>query len=121
MARLQGIGNVVRNSVVGTIRGTGMRALASIVLFFLLAAPAHADLATERYASAQLRVARDFLESARAHAALGELGQAGALARQANLEARLAWGMTESEHLRAEAAEVGGAASALVTRLGARR
>jgi Domain of unknown function (DUF4398) len=98
-----------------------MRALAPIALSLLLAAPAHADPATERYAPAQLRVAKVFLERARAHAALGELDQAGELARQASFDARLAWAMTESVYLRAEAAEVGGAASALVTRLMARR
>lgn len=52
MAQLQGIGNVVRNSVIGTVRGT--RALASIILFLLLVTPASAQPATERYAPAQL-------------------------------------------------------------------
>jgi hypothetical protein len=35
--------------------------------------------------------------------------------------ARLAWGMTESAHVRAEAAEIGGAAHALIERLAGRR
>jgi hypothetical protein len=96
-----------------------MRAL--LLAVFLLPAFAHAETPTERYAPAQLRVARNLLESARAAAALGEVGKAGSLAWQASLDARLTWGMTESEHLRAEAAEVAGAASALITRLKARR
>jgi hypothetical protein len=99
-----------------------MRALVLSLLLLSLPAPAvHADPATERYAPAQLRVARVLLENARAAAALGELGEASKLAWQASFDARLAWGMTESEHLRAEAVEVAGAASALVTRLAARR
>lgn len=91
----------------------------TLLLAALLAAasPLQAELATERYAPAQLRVAQDLLERARARAALGEIEAASALARQAGFDARLAWGMSESEQLRAEAAEVGGQAGALVTRL----
>jgi hypothetical protein len=93
-----------------------------LLLALLLTAPAvRAETPTERYAPAQLHVAHALLEHARAAAALGEIERAWTLARQASLDARLAWGMTESEHLRAEAAEVGGAARALLTRLAARR
>ena len=88
---------------------------------FLLPAFACADAPTERYAPVQLRFAQSFLEQARARAALGETRLASTLAWQASFDARLAWGMTDSEQLRAEAAEVGGAASALVLRLSARR
>ena|SRR5688572_4440386 len=99
--------------------------MAAPLLFLLLLAlavpAAHADPATERYAPAQLRVAHDFLEHARAAADLGEIERAGKLAWAASLDARLAWGMTESEQLRAEAAEVGREAGALVHRLAARR
>jgi hypothetical protein len=95
--------------------------LVLLLLGFLLAAFARAELPTERYAPAQLRVAQTLLEQARAHAALGELELARRLAWQATVDARLAWGMTESTHLRAEAAEVGGAASVLATRLMVRR
>jgi len=66
-------------------------------------------------------MARDLLERARGHAALGETAQAAQLARQASLDARLTWGMTESAQLRAEAAEVGGEANALAARLAERR
>lgn len=97
-----------------------MPALLLLLLWF--AAPAaYAEPATERYAPAQLRVARDLLEHARASAALGETTRAGKLAWQASLDARLAWRMTESEQLRAEAAQVGGAARALITRLAGQR
>lgn len=93
------------------------RAVILVLAGLLAPASAGADTPTERYAPAQLRVARDFLERARAAAASGELGAAGKLAWQASLDARLAWGMTESERLRAEAAEVGGEAKALITQL----
>jgi hypothetical protein len=95
---------------------------ALLALFLLAAAPsALGEPATARYAPVQLRVAQDLLERARAAAALGEVGQAGKLAWQASLDARLAWGMSESPHLRAEAAAVGGAASALIARLAGRQ
>jgi hypothetical protein len=93
-----------------------MRALLLLTLI-AAALPLQAELATERYAPAQLRVAQDLLERARARAALGEVEAASILARQAGFDARLAWGMSESEQLRAEAAAVGGQAGALVTRL----
>jgi hypothetical protein len=94
-----------------------MRALTLSLGLWLAVAAAHADPATERYAPAQLGVASNLLEQARAAAALGETARAGRLAWQASLDARLAWGMTESPQLRAEAAELGGEANALVKRL----
>jgi hypothetical protein len=95
-----------------------MLSRAIIALLFLLgAAPLHAELATERYAPTQLRVAQDFLDRARAAAALGDLARAGRLAWQASFDARLAWAMTESEQLRAEAAGIRGAAAKLIARL----
>ena len=96
--------------------------LPALLVLFLLAAPpvAFAEPATARYAPAQLRVAQELLERARAAAALGETGAAGKLAWQASLDARLAWGMSESPQLRADAAAVGGAASALIARLARR-
>lgn len=95
--------------------------LALLLPLLFAAVPVHAETPTERYAPAQLRVAQDMLERARAAAALGEVARAGKLAWQASLDARLAWRMTESAQLRAEAAEVGGSARALVTRLAASR
>jgi hypothetical protein len=102
MAQLQGIGNVVRNSVVGTVRGTGE-------VFDAVAETVSHSLATVLRSTGTVG------------GALGETGTAGRLAWQARLDARLAWGMTESEQLRAEAAAVGGAAGALITRLVAPR
>lgn len=93
---------------------------AALLVLFLLAPPAaSAELATERYAAAQLSVARDLLARARAAAAQGDHALAGKLAWQASLDARITWAMTESQWLRAEAARVGGAARMLVTRLAA--
>lgn len=81
----------------------------------LCLATAHAERATERYAPAQLFVARDLLEHARAAAALEEFGAAATYAQQAAVDARLAWGMTEIPALRAEAEAILGDAQALTT------
>jgi hypothetical protein len=93
-----------------------------VLLAPLLIATASAwgELATARYAPVQLRVAQDFLDRARAAAILGDRSLAGQLAWQARLDARLAWAMSESPALRADAAEVGGAAAALIGRLAGR-
>jgi hypothetical protein len=89
-----------------------------VAILLLIAAPlSHGERATERYAPAQLRVAQDLLERARAAAVLGDFSRAGRLAWQASLDARLAWAMTESEQLRAEAARIGGAAAKLIAGL----
>ena len=98
-----------------------MRRFVLLLVVCFLPTFAGAEAPTERYAPAQLRVAQSLLEHARAAAALGELELAGTLARQASFDAWLARDMTESEHLRAEAAEVRSAATILVKRLSARR
>lgn len=88
-----------------------------VLLFVLLAASSaalRAELPTERYAPAQLRMGNDLLEQAHAAAARGDAGLAGKLAWQASVDARLAWKMTESPALRADAAELGGAAASLI-------
>jgi hypothetical protein len=93
----------------------------ALLAFLLIAAPASwAERATARYAPVQLRVAQDSLDRARAAIVLGDFSLAGKLAWQANLDARLAWGMSESPSLRAEAAEVGGAAADLIARVARR-
>ena len=97
-----------------------MRALV-LAFIILLPAGARAERPTERYAPAQLRVAQELLEHARAAEALGEAGRAGMLAWQARLDAWLASRMSESPHLRAEAAEVAAAGRALAMRLAGRR
>jgi len=89
-------------------------------LMLCLAAVAHAEAPTERYAPAQLGVARDFLEQARAAALKGDSERAGKLAWQAGLDARLAWGMSDAEHIRAEAARIAASAGLLVGRLAGR-
>jgi hypothetical protein len=95
--------------------------LALVLATLPVPAPGVEPAGTERYAPAQLGVARDLLERARAAAALGEAARAGELAWQANFDARLAWSMTSSEHLRAECVRVGRAAAALVHSLAAQR
>ena len=62
----------------------------------LFIATAHAERATERYAPAQLSVAQDLLERARAAAALEDHNAAAAYAQQAEVDARIAWGMTDA-------------------------
>ena len=91
-----------------------MRWLLAFPLVLALAA-AHAERATERYAPAQLFVARDLLERARAAAAIEEFGAAATYAQQAAVDARLAWGMTEIPALRAEAEAILGDAQAFTT------
>ena len=90
-----------------------------VVLFLagLLAAPAaRAERATERYAPSQIFVARALLEHARAAASQQELAAAATYAKQAQVDARIAWGMTDAAALRAEAAEIAAEASAIVTK-----
>jgi hypothetical protein len=76
---------------------------------------AHAERATERYAPAQIFVARDLLEHARAAAALEDYARAARYAQQAQVDARIAWGMTDEPALRAQAEAILGAAAALTT------
>jgi hypothetical protein len=76
---------------------------------------AHAERATERYAPAQIFVARDLLEHARAAAALQEFGTAASYAQQAQVDARIAWGMTDAPALRAQAEAILGEAQAFTT------
>jgi hypothetical protein len=79
----------------------------------LLAFCAHAERATERYAPAQIFVARDLLERARAAAALDEYAAVRTFAQQAQVDARIAWGMTDTPALRAEAEAILAEARAL--------
>jgi hypothetical protein len=98
-----------------------MRIFTAVLSSIVLTSAAYAERPTERYAPAQLSVAHDMLERARAAAALGDTGRAGRFAWQAGLDARLAWAMTESQALRAEAAQIGAEARALVTSLAGTR
>lgn len=85
----------------------------ALFLLGVVAGNAYAERATERYAPAQIYVARDFLERARAAASLEEYDVARTYARQAQLDARLAWGMTDAAPLRAEAQAILGEAAAV--------
>ena len=97
-----------------------LRFVAALTLLSLPLA-VQAELATERYAPAQLSMAQVMLERARARAALGEGARAAKLAWQARLDAALAWRMTESAQLRSDALSVRRAADALISRLAAQR
>ena len=93
-----------------------MRRLVLFAGCLLLTFAAHAERATERYAPAQISVARDFLERARAAAALEDYGAARTYAQQAELDARIAWGMTDAAALQAQAAQIAADAATLTTR-----
>lgn len=95
------------------------RLLTTVFAVLASAAAVAAEPAAARYAPAQLAVGHQLLERAQAAAASGDARLAGRLAWQAGLDARLAWRMTESDDLRAEAAELGGAARALIRHLAA--
>jgi|SRR5690348_980864 len=74
---------------------------------------AQAERATEQYAPDQIAVARDFLERARAAASLADYAHADTYAREAQVDARIAWGMTDAAPLRAEAADIAAQAATL--------
>ena len=78
--------------------------------------PALAEPPTARYAPAQLRMAEIELEHAAAAKARGDLALAERFAAQAELDARLAWTMTNSVVLREEALELLRDAAALKPR-----
>lgn len=65
-----------------------------------------ADPAAARFAGAQLEYAEAALEQARAALHAHDYAGARRLAAQAGLDARLAWGMSESEAVRRAAVEL---------------
>lgn len=81
-----------------------MRLVALVLLGVVAVARAEAPVA--QFAGAQLSIAESALEQARAALALHEYPKARQLAAQASLDARLAWGMSESPALRRAAVEV---------------
>lgn len=91
-----------------------MRFVLLAVAALLACGEARAERATERYAPAQISVARDLLEHARAAAALDEYAEAATYAQEAEVDARIAWGMTDASALRAEAADVAASAEAIL-------
>jgi hypothetical protein len=82
-----------------------MRHAFLLACFFALPAAA-APLATERYAPDQLEMAQQSLLRARAASQLGDRSLAGKLAWEASVDARLAYGMSESPSVQNAAAEV---------------
>jgi hypothetical protein len=80
--------------------------LAAALLLALVSGVAHADSATAAFAPAQLRLAEAALERAQLALSQGEYGLARRLAAQAQLDARLAWSMSESQFLRRDAARL---------------
>ena len=77
----------------------------------------HAEPPTAPYAAAQLQVARSELEEAEAALAAQEYALARRLAAQAHLDARLAWGMTDSAFVRRDALELAGMVDRLRSRV----
>ena len=79
----------------------------------LMAPAAFAGPATEIYAPAQLSVAQKALDRAIGLVLRGQTEDARRLAAQAALDARLTWGMTDSEYLRRQAERIYFTASSL--------
>jgi hypothetical protein len=73
---------------------------------FFLPGLSMAEPATARYAPVQLAVADAALDRAERAMRRGEVALARRLAAQAALDARLTWAMTDSGHLRREAARM---------------
>ena len=80
----------------------------AVAAFACLAASVQAERPTERYAAAQLAYAEVELERAEQALAGGNYALARRLARQAGLDARLAWSMTDSAAVRRAAAGLSG-------------
>ncbi len=80
----------------------GLVALVGVLLSF----PVHGEPATARYAPLQVQAARTALEGAKRMLRQGREAAARRLATQAATDARLAWAMTDSEYLRAQAAAI---------------
>lgn len=79
-----------------------------VVLVTLLCACSalHAELPAAQFAGAQLEMAQAALEQARAALEEHDYAAARGLAAQAGLDARLAWGMSESQAVRRAAVDV---------------
>jgi hypothetical protein len=96
-----------------------LRLLVALLLASAAATSARAEAPVARFAPLQLQIARESMREARLRAATDPV-MAGNLARQAGLDARLAWGMSSSLPLRAAAAEVASDSAALLHQLGMR-
>jgi hypothetical protein len=89
--------------------------LAVLAVFFGACATVHAEPPAARYAAAQLDFALSELQRAKAALGVHDYALARQLAAQAHLDARLAWGMTNSPLLRREALELAAVADRLRT------
>jgi hypothetical protein len=80
-----------------------------LIVFSLLVGASsalQADPATAPYAGGQLNFAQSELDEARRALQMNDYPLARRLAAQANLDARLAWGMTDSAFVRRDALEL---------------
>lgn len=98
-----------------------MSRCAFCIVAVLALSDAAAQSATAHLAPGQLRVAESALHRAEAALARGDYGLAGRMAAVAQTDARLAWAMTDSEHLRQEAEDVNEEAAFLGSQLAAGR
>jgi hypothetical protein len=80
--------------------------IAAALLLALVIGVAHADSATAAFAPAQLRLAEASLQRAQQALSEGQYDLARRLAAQAQLDARLAWSMSDSQFLRRDAARL---------------
>lgn len=93
----------------------------AVALLALSSMSAQAQPATARYAAGQLRSAEALLKRAENARARGEYEQARRLAAQAQIDARLAWAMSDSDHMRSAVSRVYGRVAILEQRLDAAR
>jgi len=87
-----------------------------LLVFFCACTGLRAEPPTAPYAAAQLAVAESELDRARAALRVNDHAAARQLAEQAQLDARLAWGMTESAFVRRAAIELGRRAERMASR-----
>ena len=79
----------------------------AVFLIVLAAGAARAELPAAQFAGAQLEMAQAALEQAREALEEQDYAAARGLAAQAGLDARLAWGMSESQAVRRAASQIG--------------
>jgi hypothetical protein len=85
-----------------------------LVLSLLVPLAAVAEGPTARYAPAQLDIAQQSMQGAREALLMGERALAARLAWQASVDARLAWGMSDSPSVHSAGAQVLSEARTLV-------
>ena len=93
-----------------------MRAGVAVLALLLCVGAARAEPGAAAFAGAQLDMARAALDQARQAFDSSDYASARRLAEQAGLDARLAFGMTESDIVRRTALQIGGEAEWLRSR-----